>query len=168
MVISGGMGALLLGAFLRKGKAIAGLALAGALGMPAGLLIAFALFGSLGELLSYLGVFIGNNGILDLMGIVLMVALCGAAVGGSVYGKKAIRLFFIVCGLTAVPFGALVMAMNSGASIKSWLEGLFEAFGKIDMNALAIALALGAGMGLSFGLFDIRSQALCSEEDQMN
>lgn len=167
MLISGGIGALLLGVFLRKGKAIAGMALAGALGMPAGLLIAFALFGGLGELLSSIGVSIGNTGILDLMGIMLMVALCGAAVGGSVYGKKALSSFFIVCGIAAIPFGALVMALNSGASIKSWLESLFEVFGKIDLNALAIALALGAGMGLSIGLFDVRSQGPFREDDQM-
>ncbi|MZQ99699.1 MAG: hypothetical protein GT601_18695 [Acidaminobacter sp.] len=154
MLISGGVGALLLGLSLRLGKKIMWMTVTGAFALPLSLFIAFGVFEGLGSLLpaSVSSIF-GSAGIADAMAIMLMAAVFGAAVGTSIFGKKAIRLFSAVSAIAAIPFGMLVVAFNSGADIKNELQLLLSAFGSIDLNNLAITLANGVGTGLSIGIF---------------
>lgn len=154
MLISGGVGALLLGLSLRLGKKILWMTVTGAFAFPLGLLLAFGVFGGLGSLLpASISSIFGTTGIADAMAIMLMSAIFAAAVGASIFGKKAIGLFFAVCAIAAIPFGILVAAFNSGADIKTELQLLLSALGEIDLNNLAITLAHGVGTGLSAGIY---------------
>ena len=153
MMISGGLGALLYGLSMKAGSKLLNMTLVGAISMPVGLIITFGLFEGVGALLSMVYDVFGTSGIPDGLVIMMIVGIFGVSVGASLYGRKAIRWFFGICAISAIPFGALVMALNKGAPIKEGLEKLFRMIGPIDLNALAIALALGLGLGLSVGTF---------------
>lgn len=154
-IIAGGIGGLLLGLFLRMRQKIGRMIIAGIIGMPIGLMISFLIVEGIGSLFPSLGAYFENSAIPDISAIVLMGIIFGAVFGAMVYGRKTILLFSIVCGTVSIPFGLLVGAMNSGHWIKVWLENLFEAFGKIDLNFLTIIFSFGIGIGLSIGLYNI-------------
>ena len=154
MLISGGIGALVLGLFLRMGNNAVLVMLAGLIAMPLGLLITFGVFEGIGSLLPHaINQSLENAGIPDTLAIMLMAAIFGGAVGASLFGKKAIVLFVIVCAVTAIPFGRMVVAFNTGAVIRDELQMFFMPLGKIDLNSLAISLAHGAGTGLAIGIY---------------
>lgn len=87
-----------------------------------------------------------------------MGIIFGVIFGAIVYGRKSIRLFSVACGAASIPFGFLVGAMNSGHWIKVWLENMFQIYGKIDLNFLAIIMEFGIGVGLSIGLYIVFKQ----------
>ncbi|SCZ80920.1 hypothetical protein [Acidaminobacter hydrogenoformans] len=154
MLISGGIGALLLGLFLQMGKKTMRVVLAGLIAMPLGLLITFGVFEGIGALLPHaFSQSIENAGIPDTMAVMFMAAIFGAAVGTSLFGKKAIVLFILVCAIAAIPFGRMVVAFNTGAVIRYDLQMLFMPLGRIDLNSLAITLAHGVGVGLAIGIY---------------
>ncbi|MPN08333.1 hypothetical protein SDC9_155615 [bioreactor metagenome] len=157
-IIAGGIGELLLGLFLRMRQKISRMAIAGIVGMPVGLIISFLLAGGFGSLFSLMDMRFENSAIPDISAIILMGIIFGAVVGSIIYGRKSIWLFSVVCGAAAIPSGLLVAVMNSGGYLKIWLDNLLDAFGKIDLNFLAITISLGIGMGLSIGLYNILKQ----------
>lgn len=151
-LVAGAIGGLLLGLFLRlKGK-IVRIALAGGLGIPLGIVVSFGLIEGLGALVT-LPASVEWAGVPDIMAIMLMGVVFGVMTGGIVFGKDAIVLFLVVCGLVAIPFGVLVVAMNKGLFSDSFLVRLLAPVGKPDLNFLAIVIGLGLGAGLSIGLF---------------
>lgn len=154
-IIAGGIGALLLGLFLRMGQKISRMAIAGIIAVPMGLFISFLLVEGFGSLFPSIGAYFENSNIPDIIAIILMGMTFGGVFGAIIYGRKSIWLFSVVCGIVSFPFGLLIAAMNSGYGIKVWLENLFMVFGKIDLNFLAIIISLGIGIGLSIGLYNI-------------
>lgn len=150
-LVGGSIGCLLLGLFLRLKGNIARMAIAGALGLPLGIAASFGIVEGIGALLS-LPVSIEQTGVPDVIAIALMGIVFGGVLGGIGFGKNAILLFSIVCGLLSIPFGFLVVAMNKGFLSDSLLIRAFEPLGRLDLNLLAIFLGLGIGAGLSISL----------------
>jgi hypothetical protein len=157
-IIAGGIGGLLLGLFLRRYQKIIRLVIAGIIAMPVGLVISFLIVEGFGSLFPSIGTYFENSSIPDIIAIILMGITFGAIFGLTIYGRKSIWLFSVVCGTVSIPFGLLVGAMNSGCWIKVYLENLLKVFGKIDLNFLAIIISLGIGIGLSIGLYNILKQ----------
>ena len=150
-LIGGSLGCLLLGLFLRlKGK-IVQVAIAGALGLPLGIAASFGIVEGVGALLPF-PASLEQAGVPDVIAIVLMGVVFGAVLGGIGFGKNAILLFSILCGLLSIPFGFLVVALNKGFLSDSMPIRAFEPFGRLDLNLLAIFLGLGLGAGMSIGL----------------
>lgn len=161
-IIAGGIGGLLLGLFHWKHKMIGRMTIAGLIAVPIGLLGTFILVegivGGFGLLFPSVAAYFENTSIADIIAIILMGIIFGVLYGAIVYGRKSIRLFSVVCGTISIPFGILVGAMNSGHWIRVWLENMFNVFGKIDLNFLAIIMEFGIGIGLSIGLYSILKQ----------
>lgn len=157
-IIAGGLGGLLLAVFLGNLKMIGKMTLAGLVAVPVGFWGAFALAGVVDLLFSFLGANTENPsfaGIGNIIGIIFMGMICVAIFGAMTYGRKSVRLFSIVCGLSSFPFGILVGLFNSEHPIKATIENIFAFLGPVDLNLLAIIASFGVGIGLSIGLYNI-------------
>lgn len=156
-IIAGGIGGLILGLFNWKLKVIGRMTIAGLIAVPIGLLGSFVLVegfvGGFGLLFPSVASSFENIG--NIIAIILMGVVFGAIFGAIVYDRNSIRLFSLVCGLTSIPFGFLVGAMNSGHWTKIWLQNVFKIFGEIDINFLVIMIEFGIGAGLSIGLYNV-------------
>lgn len=158
-VFAGGIGGLLLGIFLMKRYKIRKMMLAGFFAVPIGFWGAFILVGGVDLLFSLIGVNSENPniyGIGNIIGIILMGLICGAIFGAKIYGRKAIWLYSVVCGIVAFPFGVLVGLFNAEHPIKATFENLLAVLGPINLNFLAIITSFGVGVGLSIGLFNYK------------
>lgn len=77
--------------------------------------------------------------------VVLIVtdAIYGALLGDLFYGRKSIRFFALVCGITSIPFGILLsMPINI-----AWIS--------FDQNLLFTLVSFGTTTGLSIGLYSL-------------
>ena len=85
-----------------------------------------------------------------------MIALIyGLIVGLVGYGKKAMWLFALISALVAIPFGMLVVFLNTSSDIQEFLTSINDILGQFDLNFLSISIALGVGLGLSNGLYNM-------------
>jgi len=153
-IIAGGLAGLLLGIFLGRFKMIGKMTFAGLVAIPVGFWASFILAEAIFSI-PFIHGFFANPNTPDIIGITFMGILCGAIFGAIAYGRKSIPLFSVVCGTASIPFGLLVGALNSGHWIKAWLENLFQIFGRIDLNFLAIVMGFGIGIGFSIGLYNM-------------
>lgn len=151
-VITGLVGGSLMGIFLSMKKKIGNMAIAGVFGVPLGLVLSFFLVEGFGALFPWIGAYFEGTNILDIIAAMVMGITVGSMFGATIYGRRAVLLFAIICGLAGLPAGILVAAFNLGYPIKFWLENLLSVFGKIDLNFLAIVIFQGIGLGLSIGL----------------
>lgn len=156
-IFAGGIGGLLLGICLGKPKMIGKMALAGLVAIPVGFWSSFisaeALFS-----IPFIHTFFENPHIPDIIAIIFMGIICGAIFGAIIYGRKAIWMFSVVCGVVSFPFGVLVGLFNAGHPIRATFENLLVVFGPVDLNFLAIITSFGVGIGLSIGLFNVLKQ----------
>jgi hypothetical protein len=161
-IIAGGIGGLILGIFLFKQLRLREMVVAGFFAVPIGFWSAFILAGGVDLLFSLIGVNSENPiiyGIGNIIGITLEGLICGAIFGAIIYGRKAIWLFSVICGIVSFPFGVLVGLFNREHHIKATFENLLTVFGPIDLNFLAIITSFGVGIGLSIGLFNMLKQS---------
>lgn len=162
LIIAGGIGGLLLGFFHWKQRMILRMTFASLIAVIIGFFGSFmlveGLVGGIRLLFPSVAAQFLNSTIPDIMAIILMGIVFGIIFGAIVYGRIAIGLFSIVCGVVAIPFGLLVGALNSELWIKAWLENVFKIFGNIDLNMLVIILEFGMGVGLSIGLYNYLKQ----------
>lgn len=168
-ILAGGIGGLFLGIFLMNRHKVPKMSLAGLAAIPIGFWSAFILAGGVDLLLSLIGVNIENPNIYNIeniIGIILMGIICGGIFGAIIYGRKAIWVFSVVCGIVSFPFGILVGLFNAGhPPIKATFEDLLAVFGPIDLNFIAIITSFGIGIGLSIGLFSMLKQKKLWEKE---
>lgn len=155
-LVAGGAGGLLLGVFLGMRQERIKMAVSGIIGMPISLMLSFFVVEGIGAILPSIVARFEDSGVPDVSAIVLMGFFFGLTVGAIIHGKKSILLFSIVGGLTALPFGILVAAMNTGWHLKVLPAKMASLLEGIDANFLAMCLALGMGAGLSLGLYSRR------------
>lgn len=156
-LVAGGIGGLLLGLFNWKHQLtvrMAGAGFAGVLlGFWGGFVLAEGLVGGFGMLFPSIAAGFEGGWLADLLANLLMGLLFGAVFGGIVYGRKAIRIFSLVCGAATLPFGLLVRVLNSDHWIKEWLVDLFAVIGIVDINIVVMVTQFGVGAGLGIGLY---------------
>lgn len=159
LILAGAIAGILLSLLLRWPKKMVRIVIASIIGMPVCLLLSFFLVEGVGSLLPADVTALADSSAWDVVAIVVMGIIFGGVFGGIVFGAKTIIRFSVVCGMTAIPFGLLVAAMNSGFWMKDWLGNLFGFLGNIDLNLLAILVSLGLGTGLSIGLVSKRRKS---------
>lgn len=153
-IIAGGLGGLLLGVCLGRPWRISKTALSGLVSVTVGFWSSFIL----GELLFSIPsvhTFFGGSRVPDIVTIVLMGAVCGAIFGAIFHGRKAVRLFSVVCAAVALPFGMFIGLSDEHALLTA-LENLMPTLGPVDLNLLIIVTSLGVGIGLGIGLLNMR------------
>ena len=149
----GGVGALLLGVFIKTKEKLWKVTLGGFLGLPAGLIASFALLEGFAALVPSIGNALDRTIVPDLMVLIIMGIVVGLVSGAVIYGRKALGLFAVVCGLCAIPGGLAVGLMNTSSYCQAWATDLVDPFNKIDYNLLAISATIGLGFGLAMGLY---------------
>jgi len=147
---------------------ISSMTIASIIGMTIGLIISFFLVEGFGTLFPSIGAYFENSFIPDIVAIMLMGITFGAVFGAINYGRKSIWLFSIVCGVSSIPSGLVVAALNSGYFLKVWPESLTDILVKIDLNFLAITISIGIGTGLSIGLYNISKQISTDDSSKDN
>lgn len=151
--VVGGLGALLLGAFMKTKEKLWKISLGGFLGFPAGLLVSFGLLEGLAALVPSIGASLDGTIVPDLLVETIMGIVFGLVSGAVIYGRKALGLFAVTCGICAIPGGLAVGLMNTAAYCQAWTAGLAAPFKQMDFNLLAIAATIGLGFGLAMGLY---------------
>jgi len=155
--LSGLLGGLLLAIFNRNWKSIGRFTLAGVIAVSVGFLGTFIICEGIFSLIGMLtDVFSGR--LENIISIGLMGVVFGIIFSLIVYGKKALVLFAVVCGIIELPCIYLVETIYL---IKP-LENLISKYGLVDINLLFIVLGFGIGAGVSIGLFKI------SAKDEIN
>lgn len=149
----GGVGALLLGVFVKTKEKLWIVALGGFLGLPAGLIASFALLEGLAALFPSIGASLDDTIVPDLLIEAIMGIVFGLVSSAVIYGRKALGLFAMVCGLCSIPGGLAVGLMNTSSYCQAWASDLAAPFNKIDYNLLAISATIGLGFGLAMGLY---------------
>lgn len=152
-LIAGGTGGFFFSIFLRKRKMIGKMTIAGLAAVPVGFWSAFTLAEGFFSI-SFLQV---PGNIQNVIAVVLMSILCGVVFGAIVYGRKAIWLFSVVCGIVSFIFWFLAAVPKPEHWMGEWLENM-TFFGKIDLTLLEIILSFGIGIGLSIGLYEMLKQ----------
>lgn len=155
--LAGGLGALLLGISMKVKEKLWKMTLAGLLGLPAGLIASFALLEGLAGVAPSIGDALERTIVPDLLVLIIMGIVFGLVSGAVIYGRKALGLFVVVCGLGAIPGGLAVGIMNTTSYCQAWASGLAEPFNKIDYNLLAISATIGLGFGLALSLYQKRN-----------
>lgn len=153
-LITGGLGALFFSVLLRlKGK-IMKITIAGLLAMPVSLFLSFGINEGIAFVLPKIE-FIEGLISPDIVMIAMTALFYGFIVGLAGYGKKAMWLFAIVSAVVAIPFGMLVVVLNTSRDIQMILTSISDIFNQLDLNFLCISLALGAGLGMSNGVYNM-------------
>lgn len=152
-IIAGGIGGFLLGIFLIKLKMIGKMTFAALVAVPVGFWTSFILAEGFFSIL-FLQV---PGNIQNVIALVFMSILCGVIFGAIVYGRKAIWLFSVVCGMVSFLFWLLAAVLKPEQWIEVWLKN-FPLFRKIDLTLFAIILSFGIGIGLSIGLYEMLKQ----------
>lgn len=138
------VGSLLMLFFLRRLtkeiiiKVAIGSEAAGLAGVFAGFSIGELISAAMGPLLPAFRDFIPN-----ILLLVVADAIFGAAISWLLYGRKAIGVFALGCGIISIPFGVLLSMPMDIAGIG------------FDQNLLLMVASFGAATGFSIGLADL-------------
>ncbi|ETA82522.1 hypothetical protein [Youngiibacter fragilis] len=150
--VSGGIGGLLLSIMTGLWKKIPVVTLVCFIGLPLGVLVSFGIAG-LFDLVPVLPESFSSSGMPDAFAIAIVGAVCGAILGGVLFGRHAVVFSALISGLAAFPFGLLVSAFNKDYPIRSLFMELISPFHAQDPNYVAIVMGVGIGMSLSLGLY---------------
>lgn len=164
-IVAGGLGGFLLGLMLRLGSDTKKLAIAGLFAMPGAMIFSFLVAELFGAAFPGAGHFLEGTWLPDIIAISLMGMIFGAVCGAVLYDRKAFVFFGILCGITAIPFGIAVAAMNAGHILKYWLTMNIKLLKMMDINFVLITLSLGLGIGLCIGL--MRRKKEVGEKEKM-
>lgn len=155
--LSGLLGGLLLAIFNRNWKSIGRFMLAGVIAVSVGFLGTFIICEGIFSLIGMLtDVFSGR--LENIISIGLMGVVFGIIFSLIVYGKKALILFAVVCGIIELQ----CIYLSETIYLIKPLENLISKYGLVDINLLFIVLGFGIGAGVSIGLFKI------SAKDEIN
>ena len=154
-LITGGLGALLFSVLLMLKDKIVKMTIAGFFAMLIGLFLSFGIIEGIVYILPKVGIFFEGSIIPDIAAIAVIALIYGLIVGLAGYGKKAMWLFALISALVAIPFGMLVVFLNSSSDIQEFLTSINDILGQFDLNFLSISIALGVGLGLSNGLYNM-------------
>ena len=154
-LITGGLGALLFSVLLMLKDKIVKMTIAGFFAMLIGLFLSFGIIEGIVYILPKLGIFFEGSIIPDIAAIAVIALIYGLIVGLAGYGKKAMWLFALISALVAIPFGMLVVFLNTSSDIQEFLTSINDILGQFDLNFLSISIALGVGLGLSNGLYNM-------------
>lgn len=154
-LITGGLGALLFSVLLMLKDKIVKMTIAGFFAMLIGLFLSFGIIEGIVYILPKAGIFSEGSIIPDIAAIAVIALIYGLIVGLAGYGKKAMWLFALISALVAIPFGMLVVFLNSSSDIQEFLTSINDILGQFDLNFLSISIALGVGLGLSNGLYNM-------------
>ena len=154
-LITGGLGALLFSVLLMLKDKIVKMTIAGFFAMLIGLFLSFGIIEGIVYILPKVGIFFEGSIIPDIAAIAVIALIYGLIVGLAGYGKKAMWLFALISALVAIPFGMLVVFLNTSSDIQEFLTSINDILGQFDLNFLSISIALGVGLGLSNGLYNM-------------
>lgn len=154
-LITGGLGALLFSVLLMLKDKIIKMTIAGLFAMLFGLFLSFGIIEGIVFILPKVGIFFEGSIIPDIAAIALIALIYGLLVGLAGYGKKAMWLFALIFAVVATPFGFLVALLNTSSDIQMVLIKIGGIFAYFDLNFLSISIALGAGLGISNGLYNM-------------
>ena len=154
-LITGGLGALLFSVLLMLKDKIVKMTIAGFFAMLIGLFLSFGIIEGIVYILPKVGIFFEGSIIPDIAAIAVIAWIYGLIVGLAGYGKKAMWLFALISALVAIPFGMLVVFLNTSSDIQEFLTSINDILGQFDLNFLSISIALGVGLGLSNGLYNM-------------
>lgn len=154
--LAGGIGALLLGFFIKFNHKLWRMTLSGFIGLPLGLVASFALIEGVGSLIPSIGLSLEDTIVPDILVETIMGLVFGLISAAIIYGRKAIGLFAVVCGLGGIPGGIAVGFMNTNMHFKTQLANMAEPFSKLDYNLMAMYATMGLGFGLAIALYNNR------------
>ncbi len=144
-LLAGAVSGVLLALFTRQFRKVGRITMAAAIAVSVGFWGTFMI----GEGLFYLIELVVDLGRLE---NILVFILMGVAFGGIfsaiLYGKKAIILFMIVCGIVEVP--CLYIAENLYRN--EYITDTMKDYGIVDLNMLFFVIGFGVGAGISMGL----------------
>lgn len=148
--LSGLLGGMLLAVFIRKWNQIGRFTLAGVISVSVGFLGTFIICEGIFSLIGmFTNVFSGR--IANVISISLMGVVFGIIFSLIIYGKKALLLFAVVCGVIEIP---CIFLAEKVYSIEP-LNNLITKYGLVDVNLLFIVLGFGIGAGFSIGLLKV-------------
>lgn len=147
---SGLLGGLLLAALNGNWKKISRFTLAGVIAVSIGFLGTFVICEGIFSLIDMVtDIFTGQ--IENIISISLMGVVFGIIFSLIVYGKKALVLFAVVCGIFEIP----CIYLADKVYFIEPLQNLITKYGLVDVNLLFIVLGFGIGAGVSIGLIKI-------------
>lgn len=148
--LSGLLGGLLLAVFNKNWKNISRFTLAGVIAVSVGFLGTFVICEGIFSLVGmFTDAFSGR--IENIISISMMGVVFGIIFSLIVYGKKALVLFAVVCGVFELP---CIYLADKVYFIKP-LKDLITQYGLVDVNLLFIVLGFGIGAGVSIGFIKI-------------
>jgi len=154
--LAGAIGALLLGLFLRYRQKLWQMTLSGFIGLPLGLAVSFILIEGVGSFIPSVGEALMDTIVPDVLVETIMGAVFGLVSGAIIFGRKAIGLFTLVCGLGGLPGGVAVGLMNTNLHFRTQVANMGEPFNRLDFNLMAMSATLGLGFGLALALYHNR------------
>lgn len=147
---SGLLGGLLLTVFNRNWNNFFRFTLAAVIAVSVGFLGTFVLCEGIFSLIGmFTDIFAGQ--IENIISISLMGVVFGIIFSMVVYGKKALVLFAVVCGIIELP----CIYLADKVYFIEPLKNLITKFGLVDVNLLFIVLGFGIDTGVSIGLIKI-------------